>query len=646
MDPVTHTLAGASMARAGLHRVGPLATATLVLGANAPDVDIFVAAAGSYASLAVRRGWTHGPVAMVVLPFVVAGFILGWDRWIRRRRTPDLPPARPPGILLLAFLGVASHVPLDWLNTYGIRLLMPFSGQWFYGDAVFIVDPWLWLILGGGLAVAGRRSLRGHLGWGGLAVLLSVPVLLAPQVPGAARWVWAAGVALIALLRGVRHGEKQRPDDPGARDRNPTADRPALIGTLAGLAYILLMVGASAAAERMGADAARDAGTRDVREILYSPLPGNPFAAGMVIVTGTEYRYGSFRWFPGGEGERITPEPGRVVPRGDWSHPAVVSALQHPDVRHYLVWSRFPWVRVEPVEGGAAVTVGDARYPSGTAGGGLEGVRVVVPEASVDAPEGAASPGEAWRVVDGAAAPWAATPRMPGGGSLRGERIEFAPDRVIAPPPLGCGGAGYQFAVTPAEGLFQGSLPAPAGEAAAAVGIRRLPVLTLQVTCDTGVFDYALVTGDTLLLALDDVIWRLAPEAGAPSPVGAVRRFLGEHLTGEMGFSRGSVERIRTHLTPELVAAIEAYFDHPWTADEVPPIHGDPFTDSQEYPSRFTIGPLRQEGDASAVPVLFRDGTRVRPVEVRLRLVGSRWQVDDLLYEDGATFREVLAPPA
>jgi len=40
--------------------------------------------------------------------------------------------------------GGAHHPTLDWLNTYGMRWLMPFSGRWFYGDAVFIVDPGCW----------------------------------------------------------------------------------------------------------------------------------------------------------------------------------------------------------------------------------------------------------------------------------------------------------------------------------------------------------------------------------------------------------------------------------------------------------------------------------------------------------------------
>jgi inner membrane protein len=49
-------------------------------------------------------------------------------------------------------------VGLDWLNTYGVRLLAPFDWRWFYGDAVFIVDPWIWVVLGTGVWLGGRRG--------------------------------------------------------------------------------------------------------------------------------------------------------------------------------------------------------------------------------------------------------------------------------------------------------------------------------------------------------------------------------------------------------------------------------------------------------------------------------------------------------
>ena len=47
---------------------------------------------------------------------------------------------------------------MDFLNSYGVRLLMPFSERWFYGDALYIVDPMLYLTLGLGWWISSRRD--------------------------------------------------------------------------------------------------------------------------------------------------------------------------------------------------------------------------------------------------------------------------------------------------------------------------------------------------------------------------------------------------------------------------------------------------------------------------------------------------------
>ena len=66
MDNLAHGLAGAALGQAGLGRKTGLGTATLVIAANLPDVDVLGLLFGE--NLAWRRGWTHGPVAMLVLP--------------------------------------------------------------------------------------------------------------------------------------------------------------------------------------------------------------------------------------------------------------------------------------------------------------------------------------------------------------------------------------------------------------------------------------------------------------------------------------------------------------------------------------------------------------------------------------------------
>lgn len=157
MDNICHTLVGAALARTGLDKRTPLAAATLMIGANFPDIDVVSVPFG--ADIGFRRGITHGIPAHVVLPVALTGIMLAWDRWVRRRRDPSLAPAVPKQILLLAAISIATHPFLDWCNSYGMRWLMPMKNEWFYGDALFIVDPWLWIVLAAGY-FAGRKSPR------------------------------------------------------------------------------------------------------------------------------------------------------------------------------------------------------------------------------------------------------------------------------------------------------------------------------------------------------------------------------------------------------------------------------------------------------------------------------------------------------
>src|SRR5207253_6439085 len=159
LDNLCHTLVGAALGEAGLARRKPLATATLLVGANLPDVDGFTYAfLDGPTSLAFRRGWTHGILAMAVLPAALAAAMVAWDQAVRRRRKKEKIPARFRALLLPAFAAVLSHPLLDFLNTYGVRFLYPFSKRWFYGDTLFIVDPWVWIALAAGVAFSRARA--------------------------------------------------------------------------------------------------------------------------------------------------------------------------------------------------------------------------------------------------------------------------------------------------------------------------------------------------------------------------------------------------------------------------------------------------------------------------------------------------------
>lgn len=168
MDNLTHTLVGAVIGQAGLKRKTGLAMPALLVGANIPDVDVgcFVWLDG-LEHLAFRRGITHGPPAMLLLPLALAGSLWWFDRWQERRgtRPEGRLPVRFGWLYALAFIACLSHPALDWLNNYGVRLLEPFSSRWFYGDTLFIADPWMWAVLGGGLWLSLRRERRAEDDW-------------------------------------------------------------------------------------------------------------------------------------------------------------------------------------------------------------------------------------------------------------------------------------------------------------------------------------------------------------------------------------------------------------------------------------------------------------------------------------------------
>src|SRR5262245_1447507 len=96
---------------------------TLLIGANLPDVDVVSYLGGNLASLEIRRGWTHGVLAMVVLPFLLTAAVL---LYAGARQKPGAGVVvRPAQVLLLSAIAIVTHPFLDFMNTYGVRWLMP-----------------------------------------------------------------------------------------------------------------------------------------------------------------------------------------------------------------------------------------------------------------------------------------------------------------------------------------------------------------------------------------------------------------------------------------------------------------------------------------------------------------------------------------
>ena len=230
MDNFCHTLVGAAFGEAGLKRKTRFGNPTLMIAANLPDIDVLSFVTDTN-PISFRRGWTHGVLAQLALPVLFAGLMYAIGR-VRAARRDDQRPLHFGWLLLLSYIGVYSDVFLDFLNNYGVRLLAPFDWRWFYGDALFIADVWLWLMLGIGVWLA-RRQRR-------------------PAISGAAL-VFAS-------------------------------------------CYIAIMLVSAQVARTVVSNTWRDVRGSAPRALMVGPVPFTPFARVVIVDAGDHYETGLFRW--------------------------------------------------------------------------------------------------------------------------------------------------------------------------------------------------------------------------------------------------------------------------------------------------------------------------------------------------------------
>jgi inner membrane protein len=197
LEPITHFLTGACIGRAGLNRKTALATATVTLAAEAPDLDVLGEFKNRVFGFAHHRGFTHSFLGITLVSAVVVGFIyLIWRLRGRKLNDPNLPP-RWGLLFAFAYLAGLSHILLDYTNNYGVRPFWPFSEKWYSWDIVFIADPIILIFLVAGLVLpAFFSSIDREIG-------------LRRQQP-AGRWGATLALLGIIALWGVRDFEHRR----------------------------------------------------------------------------------------------------------------------------------------------------------------------------------------------------------------------------------------------------------------------------------------------------------------------------------------------------------------------------------------------------------------------------------------------------
>jgi membrane-bound metal-dependent hydrolase YbcI (DUF457 family) len=203
MDNLTHSLVGLTAAKAGLERLSPGATAVCVLAANAPDCDVAILLFGDrWTYLHHHRGITHAIVGVAFLALFLPLLFYGIDRLLARFRGQ---PAKTKlrGLIVASVLVTATHPLLDWTNNYGIRPFLPWSTKWSYGDLVYIIDPYQWLLLGGTCFLLSARTIGGKVIWAAVAAVLTGLVIFAPRAAGLPfffAWFWVAAIVTLIVL--------------------------------------------------------------------------------------------------------------------------------------------------------------------------------------------------------------------------------------------------------------------------------------------------------------------------------------------------------------------------------------------------------------------------------------------------------------
>lgn len=299
MDNLTHSLVGWALGQTGLKRKTRKGLAALIIGANAPDLDVFFGWV-PWEPLATHRGITHSLlVGLWVMPLLTAGFLWLLDRWqVRRGASFASGLEMHFGWLLgLAFLGCLTHPLLDWQTVYAVQLFSPFDLRWYHTDALFIIDVWVLLALAVAIWLSRRR-----------------------EALGAARWTAPArvGVALVFAYICVNDA----------------------IGTLARNAVRHESTGPSP------------------RTIAASPPPVLFWRREVVWREGRYIRRG---WFDPARSITQLSDPSAPAPDG-MNDPRALRAARDPAARQFLAWSIMPVATITETTCGTMVRFGDARY--------------------------------------------------------------------------------------------------------------------------------------------------------------------------------------------------------------------------------------------------------------------------------------------
>jgi inner membrane protein len=276
MDNLTHTLVGlvvGESAARGTHADPSgiaqetrrnLFVSLMAIGSNVPDLDFIQSRiTGSKLDyLLHHRGHTHtilGAIALGVILYLCCEL---WCRWKRQR----LSMRDRWQLISVGLVASLLHIALDFTNSYGVHPFWPFDNRWYYGDAVFIVEPLFWATSAPLLFLLRSKFAKAFVGlvlFAGLALSITTGM-----VPAALCVVLATlTVAMIAIGK-------------------LASARIALTVSLALWFSInaMFMASSTIAASRARSFAQATFPNERLLDHVLSPLPANPFCWNVILV--------------------------------------------------------------------------------------------------------------------------------------------------------------------------------------------------------------------------------------------------------------------------------------------------------------------------------------------------------------------------
>jgi hypothetical protein len=141
----------------------------------------------------------------------------------------------------------------------------------------------------------------------------------------------------------------------------------------------------------------------------------------------------------------------------------------------------------------------------------------------------------------------------------------------------------------------------------------------------------------TLLLFLPVAGFSQLSNKTSADAAATVKAFYTFHFKNKFDYSAQGLKRRQRWLDATLYQLLLAE-DKKARAkkDEAPDLDGDPFTNSQEYPTSFRIGDTRQEYEKAFVEVVFlwEDKGKVvdeRSIEVELSKAKNLWKISNII---------------